>query len=197
MAGQPETTPLILSVLFVLLFLNTWCLSQLQSVVMRHGGADSRSPCWFRLNSLKLIQKWQGSSSSFYRSVLVIFITQVCAKACVSHADGANCACSCRASWGQCDATCMCLCACLRIFVGSGQYHSKLNLKKFRAPLGYRGLVLGLNVSCFFRSLGTANGARGQSKLDQTEVADIITSQKIVGMCSAGPSWTPASVPAF
>ena len=98
---------------------------------------------------------------------------------------------------GDSDATCVCLCACLRVFVGSGQHHSKLRLKKFRVPLGYRGLVLELNVSCFFRSLGTANGARGQSKLNQTEVADIITSQKIVGMCSAGPSWTPASVPAF
>ena len=33
-----------------------------------------------------------------------------------------------------------------------------------------------------------------QSKLDQAEVADIITSQKIAG--SAGPSWTPFFVPA-
>ena len=35
-----------------------------------------------------------------------------------------------------------------------------LSVNKFRAPLGYRGLVLRLNVSYFFRSLGTLNGAR-------------------------------------
>ena len=37
-----------------------------------------------------------------------------------------------------------------------------MSLNKFRAPLGYRGLVLGLNVSCSFRSLGTSNGARAE-----------------------------------
>ena len=38
----------------------------------------------------------------------------------------------------------------------------QLSLNKFRAPLGYRGLVLGLNMSYFFRSLGTSNGARAE-----------------------------------
>ena len=69
----------------------------------------------------------------------------------------------------------------------------QLSLNKFRAPLGNRGLVLGLNMSYFFRSLGTLNGARAE-QTRPTEVADIITSQKIAG--SAGPSWTPVSVPA-
>ena len=69
----------------------------------------------------------------------------------------------------------------------------QLSLNKFRAPLGYRGLVLGLNVFYFFRSLGTASGARAE-QTRPTEVADIITSQKIAG--SAGPSWTPVFVPA-
>ena len=32
-----------------------------------------------------------------------------------------------------------------------------MSLNKFRAPLGYRGLV-----SCFFRSLGTSSGARAE-----------------------------------
>ena len=68
-----------------------------------------------------------------------------------------------------------------------------LSLIKFRAPLGYRGLVLGLNVSYFFRSLGTSNGVRAD-QIRPTEVADIITSQKIA--VTAGPSWTPVSVPA-
>ena len=68
-----------------------------------------------------------------------------------------------------------------------------LSLIKFRAPLGYRGLVLGLNVPYFFRSLGTCNGARAE-QTRPTEVADIVTSQKIAG--SAGPSWSPVSVPA-
>ena len=40
---------------------------------------DSRSPCWFRLNILKLILKWQGSSSNFgdifYRYVFVRFMS--------------------------------------------------------------------------------------------------------------------------
>ena len=38
----------------------------------------------------------------------------------------------------------------------------QLSLNKFRAPLSYSGLVLGLNVSDFFRSLGTSNGARAK-----------------------------------
>ena len=53
----------------------------------------------------------------------------------------------------------------------------QLSLNKLRALLGYRGLVLGLDVGkpklpVFFRSLGTSNGARGrESKLNQAGVA--------------------------
>ena len=69
----------------------------------------------------------------------------------------------------------------------------QLSLNKFRAPLGYRGLVLGLNVSCFKSfALWVPAMEHVQSKLGQAEVADIITSQKIAG--SAGPSWTLVSV---
>ena len=71
----------------------------------------------------------------------------------------------------------------------------QLSLNKFRAPLGRnRGLLLGLNVSYFFRSLGTPV-EHVQSKLDQAEVADILRtsrSQKVAG--SAGLSWTPVFV---
>ena len=90
----------------------------------------------------------------------------------------------------------MCLCACLRVFQCGLNPRTvpHLSLNKFRAPLGYRGLVLGLNVSYFFRSLGNFNGARAD-QTRPTEVADIITSQKIAGS-AAGPSWTPVSVPA-
>ena len=70
----------------------------------------------------------------------------------------------------------------------------QLSLNKFRAPLGYCSLVLGLNVSKFFRSLDISSGAHAE-QTRPTEVADIITSQKIAG--SAGPSWTPVSVPFF
>ena len=84
----------------------------------------------------------------------------------------------------------VCLSAC---FCGlNSKTVPQLSLNKFRAPLGYRGLVLGLNVSNFFRSLGISNGARAE-QTRPTEVADIITSPEIAG--SAGPSWTPVSVP--
>ena len=56
----------------------------------------------------------------------------------------------------------------------------QLSLNKFSAPLGYRGLVLGLKVSYFFRSLGTSSGVRARRKLRPTG--------------SAGSSWTPVSV---
>ena len=39
-----------------------------------------------------------------------------------------------------------------------------LSFNNFGAPLGYCRLVLGLNVSYFFRSLGTSNGARAAKK---------------------------------
>ena len=85
----------------------------------------------------------------------------------------------------------VCLSACFCVL--NPRTVPQLSLNKFRAPLGYRGLVLGLNVSYFFRSLGTSNGARAE-QTQPTEVADIITLQKIAG--SAGPSWTPVFVPA-
>ena len=61
---------------------------------------DRRSPCWFRLNILKLIQKWQDSSSSFGRDFTGKFLSNLClcAKAYVLYADGANRVCLCRAS---------------------------------------------------------------------------------------------------
>ena len=99
----------------------------------------------------------------------------------------------CVASYGQCDATCVCLSAC---FLGLNPMTvPQLSLNKFRASLDYRGLVLGLNVCNFFRSLGIFNGARANSTNAELEVADILTSQKIAGG-SVGPSWTPVSVPA-
>ena len=57
----------------------------------------------------------------------------------------------------------MCLSAC---FCGLNRLNPRTvphrSLNKFRAPLGNHGLVLGLNVSCFFRSLGTSNGTRAE-----------------------------------
>ena len=105
------------------------------------------------------------------------------------------CLCHERATPGQCDATYVSLHVCLSAcFCGlNPRTVPQLSLIKFRAPLGYRGLVLGLNGSYFFRSLGTSNGTRAE-QTRPTEVADIITSQKIAG--SAGPTWTPVSVPA-
>ena len=61
--------------------------------------------------------------------------------------------------------TCVCQCAYLPCFCGlNPRTVPQLSLNKFRAHLGYRGLVLGLNVSCFFRSLGTSSGEHVQSK---------------------------------
>ena len=55
-----------------------------------------------------------------------------------------------------------------------------LSLNKFRAPLGKSGLVLGLNVSYFFRSALVTVNAGARAELDQAEVADIITSQTLI-----------------
>ena len=62
-------------------------------------------------------------------------------------------------------ATCVCLSVYLSAcFCGlNPRTVPQLSLIKFRASLGYRGFVLGLNVSYFFRSLGTSNGARGRA----------------------------------
>ena len=69
----------------------------------------------------------------------------------------------------------------------------QLSLNKFRAPHGHRGLVLGLNVSMSF-VLWVLRMEHVAEQTRPTEVADIITAQKIAG--SAGPSWTPVFVPA-
>ena len=58
----------------------------------------------------------------------------------------------CVASYGQCDATCVCVSACFRGL--NPMTVPQMSLSKFRASLGYRGLVLGLNVSNFFRAFG-------------------------------------------
>ena len=64
----------------------------------------------------------------------------------------------------------------------------QLSLNKFRASLGYRGLVLELNVRVLFLLFfGYFEWNTCRAKLDRAEVADIITSQEIAG--SAGPSW--------
>ena len=85
-----------------------------------------------------------------------------------------------------------CICACLECFCGlNPRTIPQLSLNKFRAPLGYRGLVLGLNVPYFFRSLGTLN----ETRAEQTQPSgsrDIITSHK---NCT-DPSWKRVSVPA-
>ena len=46
------------------------------------------------------------------------------------------------------------------------------SLNKFRAPLGYRGLMLELNVSYFFRSLGASNGARAEWQIQSCILVD-------------------------
>ena len=69
------------------------------------------------------------------------------------------------------------------------------SLNKFRAPLGNRGLVLGLNVSCFFRSLGTSNGARAeQTRPSRSRRHNYVTKNKIAGSaavkCSPFKAWS-------
>ena len=128
------------------------------SSLVSHGGADSRSPCWFRLNILKLIQKWQGSSSSFdeiYRYVFVRCMS-LCKSLCFICGRGEP-PCLCRASyWGSVWRDMrvpLCLSACF--FGLNPRTVPQMSLTKYRAPICYRGLMpLGLNVSCFFRSLG-------------------------------------------
>ena len=69
---------------------------------------------------------------------------------------------------------CACVLVCVFLWVPRTVPHQSQN--KFRAPLGYRGLVLGLNVSYFFGVLWVLPMEHVQRKLDQAEVADIITS---------------------
>ena len=88
---------------------------------------------------------------------------------------------------------CACLLVCVfQVVPLNPRAVPELSLNKFRTPLGNRGLVLGLNVSYFFRSLGTSSGTRAE----RTRLSGCRrhTSQKIAG--SAGPYWTPVSVPA-
>ena len=72
----------------------------------------------------------------------------LCAKAYIN---GANSVCLCRASYGQCDATCVCLSVCMpACFCGlNPRTVPQLILNKFRARHGNRGSVLGLNVPSF------------------------------------------------
>ena len=125
--------------------------------------------CWFRQKMLQLIQKYQGSSSSFSSARFTgLFLSDLClcAKAYVIFVCGRGEPRVFVSSevgpsvWRDMRVpVCLSVCFCglnLRTL-------PQLSLNKFRAPLGYRGLVLGLNVSCFFsRSLGTSSGARAE-----------------------------------
>ena len=119
-----------------------------------------RSPCWFRLKNLKLIPKWQGSSSSFgdiYRYVFVRFMS-LCKSVRFIHRQGkwprmfASSELS--VTWHACALVLVCVFCEL-----NPRTVPQLSLNKFRTPLCYHGLVLWLNVSNFFCSLGTSNGA--------------------------------------
>ena len=140
---------------------------------------DSRCPCWFWLNILKLIQKWQGGSSSFgeiYRYVFVRFMS-LCKSVYMFYTRTGRTVCVCvqRATVSVTRHACarVCLSACFSGLNPRTVPH--LSLNKFRALLGYRGVVLGLNVSDFFCSLGTSNGARAAEKIIKPEwVADIL-----------------------
>ena len=141
--------------------------------------------CWFRQRMLKLIQKCQGSSSSIlfgeiYRSVFVRFMS-LCKGVCfvcgrgeprvfVSREVGSV--------WRDMRVP-VCLSAC---FCGlNPRTVPQLSLNKFRAPQGYRGLVLGLNVSCFFRSLGTSSGARAEQNSTSGSRRHNYVTKKIAG----------------
>ena len=120
---------------------------------------------WTFWTWVNLIQKWQGSSSSLgeiYRYVLVRFMS-LCKSVCFIRGRGERprvSVCVERATDGQCDATCVCLSEC---FCGLDPMTvPQLSRNKFRAPLCYRGSVLGLNVSCFFHSLGASKGTRAE-----------------------------------
>ena len=124
----------------------------------------------------------------------------LCAKAYVLYTDGANCVCLCRASsmWRDYMRVPVCLCRCVFLWVPRAV--PQLSLNKFRAPLGNRGLVLGLNVSYFFRSFGTSpewSTCRAANSTKRKSVADIITASQI----NCGQCWpilrTPVTVPAL
>ena len=93
-----------------------------------------------------------------------------------------TCVCVERARQGQFDATnvYVWLSACFCGLVNPRTV-PQLSLIKFRAPLGYRGLVLGLNVSYFFRSLGISSGARAE-QTQPTKVANSYVT-KNCGQC--------------
>ena len=187
MAGQPEAAPRFGPCCSCTVKLNTWCLfSSLVSRTPWWGWQQVSS--WFRLNILKLIQKWQGSSSSFgeiYRYIFVRLMS-LCKSVCfIRGRDERPCVCVERARQGQCDATNVpvCLSACFCGLVNPRTV-PQLSLIKFRAPLGYRGLVLGLNVSYFFRSLGISNGARAE----QTRPTKL-SRQQLRHKKNAGSAW--------
>ena len=134
-AGQPEAAPFDPCCSCTVYWTPGACL-KLASHMTWWG--DSRSPCWFRLNILKLIQKWQDSSSSFGRDFTGKFLSNLClcAKAYVLYADRANghvCLSSELGSvWGDMRVP-VCLSAC---FCGLENPRAvpQLSLIKFRAP---------------------------------------------------------------
>ena len=126
---------------------------------------------------LKLIQKWQGSNSSHLARFTGMSLSDLCLckSVCfiIIRERYEPRVCQCRASergtvW--CD---------MPTYLVTGlnpRTIPHLSLNKFRASLGYRGLVLGLNVSCFCRSLGTSIGANSTKP---AEVADILRHRKL------------------
>ena len=80
----------------------------------------------------------------------------------------------------------VCFSACFRVL--NLWTVPQLSLNKLRALLGYRGLVLGLNVSCFFRSLGTSSGARAEQNSTSGSRRHNYVTKKLRA---------PVSVPAF
>ena len=70
----------------------------------------------------------------------------------------------------------------------------QLSLIKYRAPRGNRGLVLGLNVSYLYRSLGTSSGARAeQTRLSGSRRHNYVTKNCRPQTPSTGlrhPSWS-------
>ena len=124
-------------VLFVQLLLTTWCLSQVFSQSYDNiSGVTAGLLVRFRLNILKLAQKWQGSSSSFgeiYGYVFVRFMS-LC-KSVYSRGEPRVFVSSELGSvWHDMARVPVCLSAC---FCGlNPRTVPHLSLNKFRAPLG-------------------------------------------------------------
>ena len=145
--------------------------------VMWHAGAVGLTAGilvdWFRqLNILKLISTGMARQQlQFGRDLQVCFCQIydfVQKRVFYTRTGRTACVCVERATPGHCDATCVCLHVCLSAcFCGfNPRTVPQLSLNKFRAPLGYRGLVLGLNVSVSF-VLWVLPMEHVQSKFDQ------------------------------